>query len=148
MNLVSFHVRGQLMGCAIDRVKETIVLGTLTRVFLAPAWVAGLINLRGDVVAVLDLAAFLGLGAAARQPDARIVIVRSGDTIAGLLVDRLADVRVLDAEKIEPPPATLAPELSALLAGVATLAGGAPLAVLDLDKLFDSERLRPLGRRT
>lgn len=154
MNLVCFHVRGQWMGCAIHQVKETIVLRPLTRVFLTPPWVAGIINLRGDVVAVLDLGLFLGLAPIAPQPDTRVVIVRSttrdapGERVAGLLVDRLADVRTVDPAELEAPPPTLAPELGALLGGVVTLENGSPLAVLDLAKLFDSERLQTLGRRS
>ena len=136
-NLVCFELRGQRVGCPIAGVKETIVVRPITRVFLTPPWVSGIINLRGDVVAVLDLAAFLGLGRTVPQPETRIVIVRSGSKVAGLLVDRL-----------DPPPPTLAAELAGLLTGVATLPGGTPLAVLDLAKLFDSERLREFSRRT
>jgi len=99
-------------------------------------------------VAVLDLAAFLGLGSTAIGADTRIVIARAGERTAGLLVDRLAEVRSIDLGAIEPSPPTLAPELAALLAGIVTLPGGAPLAVLDLAKLFDSDRLRELSRRT
>src|SRR5262249_1637412 len=76
MNLVSFDVRGQRLGCPIAQVKETIVVRPITRVFLTPAWVAGIINLRGDIVAVLDFAVLLGLGPTLPQPETRIVIVR------------------------------------------------------------------------
>jgi purine-binding chemotaxis protein CheW len=154
MNLVSFHVRGQWLGCEIRHVKETIVLGPLTRVFLTPPWVAGIISLRGDVVAVLDLGLYLGFGPIVPQPDTRIVIVRSTDRsgpderVAGLLVDRLADVRHIDRATVESAPSTLAPELGSLLGGIVTIERGQPLAILDLAKLFDSERLQKLSRRT
>jgi purine-binding chemotaxis protein CheW len=148
MNLVSFDVRGQRLGCPIAQVKETIVVRPMTRVFLTPSWVAGIINLRGDVVAVLDLAVLLGLGPTVPQPGTRIVIVQSGERTAGVLVDRLAEARTVDLDRLEAPPATLAPEVAALLSGIATLADGAPLAILDLDKLFESDRVRELGRRT
>jgi purine-binding chemotaxis protein CheW len=154
MNLVSFHVRGQWLGCEIQHVKETIVLGPLTRVFLTPPWVAGIISLRGDVVAVLDLGLFVGLAPIVPQPDTRIVIVRRAarsvpdERVAGLLVDKLADVRAIDPDTIASPPPTLAPELGNLLGGISTMADGTPLAILDLAKLFDSERLQKLSRRT
>src|SRR5215831_17419623 len=142
MNLVSFDVRGQRLGCPISQVKETIVVRPITRVFLTPPWVAGIINLRGDIVCVLDLGAFIGLGPTTGGAGARIVIARSGARLAGLLVDRLADVRAADLAALEPAPPTLAGDLAALLHGVLTLPGGAPLALLDLGKLFDSDRLR------
>jgi purine-binding chemotaxis protein CheW len=147
-NVLCFEIRGQRFGCGLEHVKETIVVRPITRVFLTPPWVAGIINLRGDIVCVLDLGAFVGLGPTTAGADARIVIARSGAHLAGLLVDRLADVRAADLGALEPAPPTLAGDLAALLAGVLTLPGGAPLALLDLGKLFDSDRLRGMTRRT
>lgn len=154
MNLVSFDVRGQRLACPIAQVKETIVVRPITRVFLTPSWVAGIINLRGDIVPVLDLAVLLGLPPTLPQPETRIVIVRSGGDggpspakTAGLLVDRLAEGRTVDLDGLAAPPSTVDPDVAGLLAGVATLSDGAPLAVLDLGKLFESERLRELSRR-
>ena len=145
--LVCFWLGGQQFGVKIDQVKETIVLRPVTRVFLVPPWVAGLINLRGDVVAVVDLAAFFGLPPAEATPDSRVVIARSGGRTAGLLVDRLSEVRAVDLDKIAPAPPLGSPENAALVAGVVTLDDGAPLVVLDLVKLFDSERLRQFARK-
>ncbi len=150
-HLVCFEVRGQRLGCPMAQVKETIVVRPITRVFLTPPWVSGIINLRGDIVAVLDLAGFLGLGPTGLTPDTRIVVTRpdgGGERVAGLLVDRLAETRTVDLGALEAPPATLASDVAGLLAGVATLPGGAPLAVLDLGKLFESDRVRELSRRS
>jgi purine-binding chemotaxis protein CheW len=147
MNLVSFDVRGQRLACPIAQVKETIVVRPITRVFLTPAWVAGIINLRGDIVCVLDLAVLLGLGPTLPQPETRIVIVQRGDKTAGVLVDRLAEARSVDLDGLEAPPATVDPDIAGLLVGVATLPDGAPLGVLDLGKLFESDRLREFARR-
>ncbi len=138
---VCFWLRDQQLGAPIGDVKETIVLRPITRVFLTAPWIAGIINLRGDVVAVIDLAAFLGLGRTEAHADARIVIAAAGAT-AGLLVDRLAEVRVVDAGAIQPPPPTIDPHVAELLSGVTTLDGGAPLLLLDLPKLLGSPRLR------
>src|SRR5205085_1586047 len=52
---VCFHLAGQEFGLPIDEVKETIEPRPITRIFLVPDFIAGLINLRGDVLAVLDL---------------------------------------------------------------------------------------------
>jgi purine-binding chemotaxis protein CheW len=101
-------------------------------------------NLRGDVVAVLDLARLLGMAPTVFTDDSRIVLARHGGLRAGLLVDRLAELRVLDLARLEPPPVTLAPEVAALLRGVFTLEGGQVARILDLPALFESERLRTL----
>ena len=145
---ICFWLSGQQLGVPIEHVKETIVLRPITHVFLTPRWIAGLINLRGDVVAVLDLAGLLGLPATGFTDETRIVITRCAGKTAGLLVDRLAEARHFDRERLEPAPPTLAVEASELVAGVATQEDGVPLVLLDLERLLHSERLRPFSRRT
>jgi chemotaxis signal transduction protein len=94
------------------------------------------------VVAVVDLAAFLGLGRTPVGSATRIVLARSAERAAGFLVDRLADPRAVDLAALEPLPATLDPEIAGLLSGVVTLAGGEPLAILDLAAILRSPRMR------
>jgi purine-binding chemotaxis protein CheW len=141
-SLVCFHLAGRRFACRITDVKETILVKPLTRVFLTPPWVAGIINLRGDIVAVVDLAAFLQLGKTAIAADTRIVIARAEGRSAGFLVDRLDDTRAVDLGALDAPPAGLDVEIAAMLAGVVTLDGGEPLAVLDLAKILRSPRLK------
>lgn len=167
MKLLCFQVAGQDFGVPIAAVKETIAERPLTRLFLVPPFVAGLINLRGEVVAVLDLASLLALAPAAAdggRRTANIVILRSSylpgvrdarhaanRPAAGLLVDRLDGVRdVADAER-RPPPPTLAPEPAAYLDGVAaapTGDGGAPrpLLLLAPERVLGSPHLAPYRR--
>ncbi len=144
--LVCFFLHGQELGADIDDVKETMVVRPITRVFLTPSWVCGIINLRGDVVAVLDLAQLLGLPPTVVTDSSRIVVVQHGGRSAGVLVDGLAEVRTLDDSQLEPPPVTLSPESGGLLRGVITVEDGKPLQVLDLKKLFESDRLRAFRR--
>ncbi len=147
MRVICFWLAGQQFAADLAHVKETIVIRPITRVFLTPSWVAGIINLRGDVVAVLDLAALLGLPQGRYSDDARILIARTGGgKRAGLLCDRLAEVRSIDDEALQPPPPTLAGDSAALARGVATLDSGEPVVVLDLERLFASERLRQYRR--
>jgi purine-binding chemotaxis protein CheW len=115
-------------------------------VFLTPPWIAGIINLRGDVVAVVDLAAFLGLGRTPIAAATRIVLARTAERGAGFLVDRLDDPRAVDLGALEAPPATLEPAIASMLAGVATLAGGEPLAILDLAAVLRSPRMQRVSR--
>lgn len=143
--VICFWLGDQQFGAEITQIKETIVLRPITRVFLVPRWVAGLVNLRGEVVAVLDLAEFLGIGATAFTADTRIVIARVRGRTAGLLVDRLAEARVVDLDALQPPPAALAD--ADLVFGLTTLEDASPLVVLDLERLFDSDRLRQFRRR-
>jgi len=146
LKLVCFHLHGQQFAAPITHVKETLALRPITRVFLAPPWVAGILNLRGDIVAVADLALLLGMPRTEPTDDSRILIARHGGRSAGIVVDRLADVRTCDEADIQPPPPTLVSEGAALLRGLLTIEGGAPLRILDLPALFDPDRWRALAR--
>src|SRR5688572_23290410 len=109
---VCFCLGKQQLGAPIAQVKETIVTRPITKVFLTPRWISGIINLRGDVVAVLDLSAFLGMEPTHVTSETRIVIARAGDPprTAGLLVDKLAEVRWVRPEQVQPAPPTIASE--------------------------------------
>jgi purine-binding chemotaxis protein CheW len=146
--VICFTLAGQDVAIPIGQVKETIVLRPITRVFLTPRWVAGLVNLRGDVVAVLDLAALLDVGRTTPGDDTRIVVAQADGKRAGLLVDRLDESRAIDPARLAPPPPTLSPETAELCAGVVTREDGSPLLVLDMPRLFACERLKPFARRS
>ena len=147
---VCFFLAGEEYGVAIGEVKETIAVRPITRLFLVPDFIAGLINLRGEVVAVIDLGRLLGHALRAPSLDARIVILRgrgSGQPApAGLLVDRLADVRAIDPTALRAPPATVPSDTAILFRGVAR-ADDHPLTVLDLPRIFATERLTQFRRR-
>jgi len=75
-----------------------------TRVPGVPPYVAGLVQVRGRVVPVVDLRARFGLPPATRTPDHRVVVVQIGARVAGLLADSARDVMQLDDTKFERPP--------------------------------------------
>lgn len=152
---VCFRLHGQELALAIGAVKETMAVPPITRVFLTPPCFAGIINLRGDVVAVLDLARLLGLPATALTSETRVVICRpsrdpattAGEALcAGILVDELTELRALDPARIEPPPPTLSRTTAALLAGVVMTDRGTPLQVLDATRLFACDQVRVFQR--
>lgn len=168
---VCFRMHGQEFALDIAAVRETMAVRPITRVFLAPPHFAGIINLRGDVVPVLDVAQLLGLPPIAMTHDTRIVLCqyRPGQTraadgpapgsvspppalsdsatlSAGILVDELGELRMLDLARIEPPPPTLPRDTAALLGGVVMLDDHAPLQVLDIARLFTSDRVRVFQR--
>lgn len=148
---VCFRLHGQELAVDIAAVKETGAMRPITRVFLAPRHIAGIMNLRGDIVPVLDLAQFLGLPPTPTLATTRVVVCRhpaadAQDLVAGILVDELADLRLLDMERIQPPPPTLSESAAMLLRGVSATADGPPLQVLDVARLLELERSRALRR--
>lgn len=143
LRLVCFELRGQELAFPIAEVRETLTLRPVTRVFLTPAWLAGIFSLRGDIVPAIDLGVLLGLPPTEVGDDSRIVVVERGGKVAGVLVDRLRELRSLD-DALEPPPPGLPAEVAAILLGVAATPTGT-VRVLDLDALFSSDRLGALG---
>jgi purine-binding chemotaxis protein CheW len=149
VKLVCFYLHDQEFAADITAVVETMAVRPITRVFLTPPWLAGIINLRGDVVPIIDLANLLGMSETLLSDDSRIVLVRHAGTRAGFLVDGLAELVTLPLDRLSPPPATLDPELAQFVRGVASAADDRLVRVLDMAALFESDRLRTLdGART
>lgn len=126
----TFYVNGVLFALDTARVEEVVRPRRTTRVAHSPACVLGIMNLRGKIVAVLDLAQILQLGKTTVTDDSRLYIVQDRDGIAGLLVDQAADVIELDAAALEPPPSGVGASETRLLRGIAR-AGGRLVTVLD-----------------
>jgi len=70
----------------------------------SPQFVRGVINLRGTVLPVIDLADRLGLATVEQTASQVIVVVQIGNRVVGLLVDAVSDILMIDAEKIQPTP--------------------------------------------
>jgi purine-binding chemotaxis protein CheW len=102
----TFRVGEHLCGIAVLDVQEILLQRELTQVPLAPPAVKGLMSLRGEVVAAIDLRMRLGL-AEQDADDAAHVIVRIDEEATSLLVDAVEDVITVSAESFETPPQTL-----------------------------------------
>jgi purine-binding chemotaxis protein CheW len=141
---VCFELRGQELALPIGCVRETLPVPPITRVFLAPACLAGVFSLRGEIVPAIDLGILLGLAATPVGDASKIVVVDHEARLAGIVVDRLCDLRTIDGP-LEPPPAHLAAEVAGLLAGVIATPTGS-VRVLDARAVLTAEPLRALAR--
>lgn len=105
--LATFTVRNAQ--CALDaaQIQEVIRLGPLTPVRHALREVAGIINLRGRIVTILDVGLRLGFPRAVPSGDSRIVIMEDRSEFIGLLVDRVDDVVEVEQNQWEKPPANV-----------------------------------------
>jgi chemotaxis signal transduction protein len=88
-----------MFGCSIDAVREIVPQRRATRIPGAPPSVQGLINLRGTIVTVVDLALWLG-GDQPVSAEGSIVLVDHGPRIAGVAVDEVLDVQMVAAEDV------------------------------------------------
>lgn len=120
---------------------------SLTRVPGLPAWVAGVANWRGRVLAVLDLRSLLAASADELDRRGRLVVLHHDGVRVGVLVESVAGGASLDPEAVEPSLAHLPETTSSLLAGQVTDAEG-PYGVLDLDAVLALASTLPRARRT
>jgi purine-binding chemotaxis protein CheW len=136
----TFEVADQLFGVEVDTVQEVLSYNEYTPVPLAPPAVGGLFNLRGQVIAAVDLRVQLGLARQALQGPVMNVILRGDGEPVSLLVDRIGEVVDLDEEAFEPPPDTLSGPTRELVVGTFKLAGRLMLA-LDVTQAVDTYRV-------
>ena len=119
----------------------------LTRVPGLPAWVAGVANWRGRVLAVLDLRTLLGASPAPLDRRARLVVLTRSGVPAGLLVEAVSGTVAVADDAVEPALSHLPGTTGQLLLGQVTDADG-PCGVLDLDAVFALAATLPRPRRT
>jgi purine-binding chemotaxis protein CheW len=136
---VTATVGGQCFGLPILRVQDVFVPERLTPVPLAPPEIAGVLNLRGRIVTMLDMRLRLAL-ADTPVPERRMAIgVEANGESYGLLVDSVGEVLKLDNSAFEVNPVNLDSHFAAISAGVYRLSGSLLLA-LDLDKVLELDR--------
>jgi purine-binding chemotaxis protein CheW len=133
---VTVIIGEHLFGLPIARVQDVFVPDRLTRVPLAPAEVAGILNLRGRVVTAIDMRSRLDLGQRqAGQQVMAIGIELKGESY-GLLVDAVGEVMQLANGACEAKPANLNGNLARVAAGIYRLEGQL-MIVLDVDRVLD-----------
>lgn len=136
---VTATVGGQLFGLPILRVQDVFVPERVTPVPLAPPEIAGVLNLRGRIVTVIDLRMRLGLGRGSDDARPIAIGVEAGGESYGLLIDAVGEVLTLDDKAREDNPANLDRKLAAVSTGIYRL-DGALLVTLDLDRILDLDR--------
>jgi purine-binding chemotaxis protein CheW len=107
VELATFYVGDSLCGMDILKVQEINKLLDMTEVPLAPDYVKGILNLRGQIVTVIDLGSKLSLADTETSSETRNIIVNSNGEYIGLLVRKIGDVERTEEENIEPPPANI-----------------------------------------
>lgn len=134
--LCTFRLDGMPFGVEVHRVQEVLRHLAITRVPLASSVVAGLINLRGQIVTAIDLRRRLGLRERPDGAEPMNVVVRHADGIASLLVDEIGEVIEVDEASFEPAPSTLRGAVREMIPGVYKL-DSQLLSLLDVERTLD-----------
>jgi purine-binding chemotaxis protein CheW len=97
--LLTFMLGGNVYGIDVEEVQEVMRVGKITPVHSAPIYVAGIYNLRGQIITVIDLRLRLELGSVDDDLDRRMIIVKWEEEFIGLLVDRISDTVTTDPDR-------------------------------------------------
>lgn len=121
--LIAFRIGGQEFCVDVMSVREIRGWTMATPVPQAPDFVRGVINLRGTVLPIVDLASRLGFPPA--EPTARhaIMVAQSGTQIAGLLVEGVSDIFTVENEEIQPTPDVASEMAKRFVRGVIAMEG-------------------------
>ena len=141
---VTFSLGDELFGVEVTRTREILSLTPVTSVPQTPDYLLGVINLRGQVVPVVDMRLKLGLPAGEDTEDTCIIVVEvqvDGEAITvGALSDAVREVLNIRADQIEPPPRLGARLKTEFITGMGKV-DEQFLILLNIDRVFSSEEL-------
>lgn len=151
--LVCFKIANEEYGIDIMRVQEIIRIEEISAVPKAPQFVEGIVNLRGNVLPVIDMRTRFGLQRGERGEQHRIVVVSIGGTTTGIIVDSVSEVLRLVKKDIEGPPSVLSGDVDRrFIEGLGKLGGGKRIIILlDVDAILsgqEGEALQSLAAET
>lgn len=104
IELLAFRLGGEEYTLMVDDVREVLKIVPLTMVPNAPAFILGVMSLRGKVTSIIDLCKRLGLKAGVRDAKSRIIVVSTDEEDVGLVVDRVTGVLRVFPDEIKPAP--------------------------------------------
>ena len=145
---LTFALGGEMFAVGILHVKEIIEYGNLTEIPMMPAFIRGVINLRGSVVPVVDLAARFGheQSLVGKRTCIVIVEVRQGEDRhdLGIMVDAVSEVLEIPGSEIEPPPSFGAKIRADFIAGMGKVAGKFVI-LLDIQRVLSVDEMAVLA---
>jgi purine-binding chemotaxis protein CheW len=136
IQFVVFRLAREWYGVEITKVKEVIKVEKITYIPSSPEHIAGIINLRGNVLSVTDLKRIFALPHEELTEKTRIVAIESGIVETGLLVDEVAEAIEVPVSKIEPTLSTIAPEMAEYIEGQCRV-NGKLIALLNGEKILE-----------
>ncbi len=141
--IVVFQIREEEYGVDVHQVQSIEKIQPITRVPGTPLFVKGVINLRGNVIPIIDMRRRFGFVPLEHNEQTRIMIVGVGELEVGLIVDSCNDVIDIPIESIEPPPSVVGGIKADYLDGIVKV-NDRIFILLNLDKVLDEEELGQL----
>ncbi|MCM1565400.1 MAG: chemotaxis protein CheW [Dehalobacter sp.] len=136
--MVTFSLGSEEFGVDIMKVQEIIRIPPVTRVPKARSYIEGVINLRGNVIPIVNLRSRFGMPPGEETDLSRIVVLQIDSRVFGIMVDSVTEVLRLDSEAIEPPPPIALGMDSNYIRGVGKISERL-LILLKLDQLMGGD---------
>jgi purine-binding chemotaxis protein CheW len=144
IQFVTFILMDEVYGINVMQVQEVLRITEIAPVPGAPPYVLGIINLRGNVVTVIDTRTRFGLPTKETDDASRIIVIESDKQVVGILVDAVAEVVELRESEIDAAPNVGTEESSRYIQGVATMEDSL-LILVDLNKLLTDEEWQEIS---
>ena len=144
IQFVTFILMDEVYGINVMQVQEVLRVTEIAPVPGAPGYVLGIINLRGNVVTVIDTRTRFGLPATEVDDASRIIVIEYEKQVVGILVDAVAEVVELRESDIDVAPNVGTEDSSRYIQGVATREDGL-LILVDLNKLLTDEEWQEIS---
>ena len=141
---ISFSVGEEEYGLELLRVKEVIRVREITWLPKAPSFVKGIINLRGDVIPIIDLRDKFGLEAKEATANTRVIVVEVEGKLMGMVVDSASQVVRIPADQIDPPPPVFGGRAQDFITGVGKIEDKL-IILLNSDAILTAEERTQLG---
>lgn len=145
LQVLSFEVGAQTYCVPVSAVREIRGVTPPTPLPDAPPFVRGVINLRGQVMPVIDLSQRLGKGVAIDGERQVIIVVENQNDVAGMLVDAVCDSFIVEADQINPPPSLGDGEDSPLVSAVITSGEGSMTILLAVSRILPERPVEALA---
>lgn len=142
IELVIFELNDQRFGINIQDTNEVKDIPELTEVFHTPEFLLGVLNLRGDIVALLDIGLFFGMPPS-KIEDQSMIVLEHDQQEASILAESLHGVQLIDENEIQPPPPTISGVSGEWIEGIIQK-NDDPWIMLDIPAIFKSDRLQDL----
>ena len=144
--LVVFRISDEEFGVEISQVREIVRLVPITPIPRAPEFIKGVVNLRGSILPVIDLAQRLNLKAIGHSDKTRVVVVELEDSAVGMIVDEVTEVLRLAEKNIEQTPELISTEIKhEYLVGVGKLEQRL-LILIDLRQVLSPEEVEDMKK--
>lgn len=138
--LISFRVGEEEYGLDLLRVKEVIRMRQVTWLPKAPSCVKGIINLRGDVIPIIDLRERFELRQHDSNGSTRVIVVEAAGQHVGMVVDSASQVVRVPSDQFDPPPLAVGEAARDFISEVGKM-GDKLVIMIDADKMLDSREL-------